>query len=360
MKATRALVKKRRSMALTINPHLSPLTSEFPMAAMFQKAQRKKKKARIAFVGPTGSGKSYSALTVARGLAGPEGRIAFLDSERGGASMYAGEVDDFDVMELTSFSVENYIAGIKAAVAGKYDVLIIDSLSHAWMGKDGVLEFVDKSKARGGNDSNSNSNSFTAWRKATPLHNELIDTILAAPIHVIATMRAKMEHVMEKDERTGKTEVRKIGLQPVQRDGLEYEFDVIGDINQDHQLVISKSRIGFLSDAVILKPSKKVGEDIRAWLDGGADEAPRVIPTEQVKEAPGHPVDVDEEAMRKALGEEVNMQLDRIGVVGKDERKAYVRRINGEMPVQSIEQMTDVLMALKEMDPISQNGEATP
>ena len=98
---------------------------------------------------------------------------------------------------------QRYIAAIGEAAAAGYDVLIIDSLSHAWMGKDGALELVDKAAKR-----NPAGNAFAAWRDVTPLHNQLVDALLAAPLHLIVTLRSKMEYVQEKDER-GKTVIRK-------------------------------------------------------------------------------------------------------------------------------------------------------
>ena len=225
----------------------------------FKKATKEKSKLRLALIGPTGSGKTYSALAIAEGLGD---RVAVIDTERGSASKYAG-IFNFDVLELETFSVENYMAAIAEAVKAKYDVLVIDSLSHAWAGKDGILEFIDKKSA-----ANPGGSSFMNWRSATPLHNKFVDSILAAPLHVIATMRSKTEWVVEKDDR-GKSTPRKVGLAPVQRDGVEYEFDVIGDMTPEHRLVVSKSRIPGLADDVLDKPGRALGERLRAWLEEG-------------------------------------------------------------------------------------------
>src|SRR5690606_5228856 len=142
---------------------------------------------------------------LAKGLAGDGGRIAVIDTENNSAALYADECE-FDVLNLDTFSPEVYVEAIKAAEAAGYDVLVIDSLSHAWMGKDGALELVDKAAKR------YQGNSFAAWRDVTPLHNQLVDTILQARLHVIATFRAKTEWVLETDPKTGKTQPRKVGL----------------------------------------------------------------------------------------------------------------------------------------------------
>lgn len=226
----------------------------------FQKATKKAAKLRLALIGPAGAGKSYTALRIAEGLGGP---IAAIDTERGSLSKYS-HVTDFDVLELDTFSVEKYINAIHDAEAAGYNVLIIDSLSHAWAGKDGILEFVDKRKTQ------NRGNDFGVWRDATPLQNSLVDAILTSKCHIICTMRSKMEYVIERDEKTGKNVPRKVGLQPVQRDQIEFELDVVGDLDQDHKFVVTKSRIDFLADAVILKPGPEVGKQLLDWLNDGA------------------------------------------------------------------------------------------
>lgn len=234
----------------------------------FQKATKKQAKLRLALIGPSGSGKTYTALSVATGLGT---RIALIDTEHGSASKYSDRFA-FDVLELDSYAPERYIEGITDAAANQYDVLIIDSLSHAWAGKDGILEFVDK-RAK----ATDLRNNFGAWRDATPKHNALVDAILAAPLHIIVTVRAKTEYVLEKDERTGKQTPRKIGLQPVQRDGLEYEFDVVGDMKlEDNTLVVSKTRCPQLAGEVIRQPGAPLAELLKGWLTDGV--APSYVP----------------------------------------------------------------------------------
>lgn len=218
----------------------------------------------MAITGPSGSGKTFTALTVASAL----GRVAVIDTERGSASKYA-DLFDFDVLELTEYDPRKYIDAIKAAQANGYSVLVIDSLSHAWTGQGGVLEMVDRAAKR-----TQSQNSFAAWRDVTPLHNQLVDTILGTPIHIIATMRSKTEYVLEKDER-GRTMPRKVGLAPVQRDGMEYEFDVVAEMDMDNNLIISKSRIISLTGAVVNRPGAQFAETLRAWLSDGASAPAR-------------------------------------------------------------------------------------
>jgi hypothetical protein len=231
--------------------------------SMFQKATKKQARLRMALIGPSGSGKTYTSLRIASRLGK---KIAVIDTEKGSASKYSDQFG-FDVLELETFGPQRYIDAIKAAGDAGYEVLVIDSLSHAWNGKGGALELVDQATAR-----SKSGNSYTAWRDVTPLHNDLIDAILRAKCHVIATMRVKTEYVIEKDEKTGKSTPRKVGLAPVQRDGMEYEFDVVGDMD-NAQLVITKTRCPAIAKAVVNEPGSEFADTLKAWLTDGV-EAP--------------------------------------------------------------------------------------
>ena len=228
----------------------------------FVKATKKKTYLRLALMGPAGQGKSFTALRIASAIGK---KVAGFDTERGSLKKYSGDPNpdggyfDFDVEDqMTDFSVDNYIKAIHEAVQGGYDVLVIDSLSHAWAGQGGILEFVDNKKG------DKNTNNFTAWRDATPKHNKLVDALLTAPIHIIVTMRTKMEYVQEKDEK-GKTVIRKVGLQPVQREGLEYEFDVVGDMD-DSTFYVSKTRCSPLKGKRFYEPGKDIAKILMTWL----------------------------------------------------------------------------------------------
>jgi len=242
------------------------------MDLQFKRAVKRNLYARIALLGPTGSGKTYTATRWAYALA-DSGKIAAIDTEHGSLSKYAGMRIDGqewrpDVIEFDSFSPEHYIDAIHLAEKLGYEVLIIDSLSHAWAGKDGTLEYVDKVAQRDG------GGGFQAWRKGTSLQNELVETILGAKLHIIATMRVKMDYVVEKDS-NGKTSVRKVGLQPVQRDGVEYEFDLVCDLNADNVLTVSKTRCPELNEKSYRKPGIEPIAILRVWLNGDKEATPR-------------------------------------------------------------------------------------
>ncbi len=231
---------------------------------MFKKAERKKAYLKMALCGVSGSGKTYSAILLAKGLGG---RVAMIDTENGSGEMYA-DIADYDVAVLAPpFSPAAYINAIKEAEREGYNVLIIDSLSHAWSGQGGVLEMVDKQAA-----TSRSNNSYTAWRNVTPEHNRLVDTILQCKMHVIVCMRSKTAYELQENERGKKVPV-KVGLAPIQRDGMEYEFTIVFDIDRErHYAIASKDRTG-LFEGKIEPITPETGELIRQWIDGGV-EAP--------------------------------------------------------------------------------------
>jgi hypothetical protein len=243
---------------------------------MFKKAVKRDAKLRLALCGPAGSGKTYSLLSIATELGGP---IAYVDTEHGSASKYA-DLFEFDVQEPEVFDPRQLIEAINAACEAGYKVICIDSLSHYWMGTGGELDLVDAAAKK-----DRNNNSFAAWKHVTPIHNKLVDTIIAAPIHVLVSMRTKTEWVIEKDERTGKNVPRKVGLAPVMRDGIEFEFDVCGDLDQDNTLVVTKSRCPELAGKVINRPGKEMAQTLKKWLSG-SPAAQASAPAQPQQQAP--------------------------------------------------------------------------
>lgn len=233
----------------------------------FQRAVKTTAKARVAFYGVGGSGKTTYALMLARTLAGPEGRIALLDAEGGSAGKYADSFE-FDMqVQRPPFHPQRVADGIKAAADAGYDVFVADGISPYWSGSGGVLEIVDESKKRGG-----------GWADGTPAHGKLINALLDSPIHVIFTVRAKSETLVEKDS-NGKTTIRKVGLKPDTREGLEYEVDALlyCDV-ADNSITIEKTRIARqLGLKIETSASLRWCEGFRDWLASGAP-APAAAP----------------------------------------------------------------------------------
>ena len=239
---------------------------------MFQKAKKSVAKLRIALAGTAGSGKTFSALKLASGFGGT---IAVIDTERNSASLYADRFS-FDVCNIEPpYTPEKYIAAIQEAEKVGYTTLIIDSFSHAWAGEGGLLDIHDKisSASRSGN-------SFAAWRSVTPMHNRLVDTILGCKCHIIATMRAKADYVQE--ETNGKKTVKKVGLAPVQRDGVDYEFTLVFDVSQDHVASSSKDRTS-LFDGRPCVITEETGKQLVSWLNA-KEEPVKIQPQPQTQQ----------------------------------------------------------------------------
>lgn len=226
---------------------------------VFKKAERKVSFLRAAFCGPSGSGKTYSSLLLARGLVGENGKIAVIDTERGSASLYS-DLTDFDVAELQPpYTPKRYIELIKEAY-NKYDVLVIDSLTHGWAGIGGVLEMHD-------NATKVQRNSYMAWRDVTPEHNLLVDTLLSSPCHIVCTMRSKTAYEIQ--ENNGKKAPVKVGMAPIQREGMEYEFTVVWDISVDSNIAVaSKDRTQLWKNRCEVFGIEH-GKELARWLFSG-------------------------------------------------------------------------------------------
>jgi hypothetical protein len=264
---------------------------------MFKKAEKKKAKLRLALSGTSGSGKTYGALQIAKGIGG---KIAVLDTERGSASLYSDTVD-FDVVELgPPYEPERFIEIMDAAAKAGYDVLIIDSITHEWKGAGGMLEIVDniaRAKFRG--------NSYAAWNEGDKRHRRFIDAMLHSPLHVIVTMRSKAVYV--EGERNGKKTIEKQGAAPEQRDGIEYEFTAVLDLTVDGNLAVkSKDRTRLFSDP--FRITEDTGRKLREWLESGAEVKPEPKP-EPVKHIPATAETLAELANQYA-GEPEEVMLD--------------------------------------------------
>ena len=224
-----------------------------------RKAQRKKAKLRLGIAAPSGAGKTYSALLLAFGIGG---KVGVIDTEHGSADLYE-DLGEYDIINIDALSMFE-----KAA----YDIVIMDSLSHGWAGDGGLLDKQGKLADRG-------TNSFAAWRTITPEHNGLVEAILTSPCHIIATMRAKQEYVLETNEK-GKQTPKKVGLAPVQREGMEYEFTVMLDIDMNHIASSSKDRTR-LFDGQLFKITQAHGEALRDWLENGVEQVQKVSAAER-------------------------------------------------------------------------------
>ena len=229
----------------------------------FKKAERKKAKLRLGISGASGAGKTYTSLLIAKGLVKDFSKVALIDTENGSGELYSN-LGEYSVATIRPpFSPDKYIEAIRAAEQAGFEVIIIDSLSHAWTGEGGLLDIHDKATR-----ASKSSNSYAAWREVTPKHNQLIDTLLQSLSHVIVTTRAKAEYVLQDDN--GRKVPKKVGMSPIFRDGLEYEMTVFLEMSQDHIATATKDRTK-LFDGKSFIPTPDTGAELLGWLEGGAD-----------------------------------------------------------------------------------------
>lgn len=235
----------------------------------FQKVTRFKSKLRLALAGPSGSGKTLSALLLAYGITGDWSKIALIDTEHGRAKFYADRSDlgtgAFLYQEMCApYSPDKYKQMVSegAAAVGADGVVIVDSFSHAWDNEGGVLDIKSNIAKQ------ANRNDYTAWNEAGQIQNNLVNAILSANCHTIITLRTKMAYAMEENER-GKMVPVKLGLAPVQRENVEYEFDIVLNISANHQAMVSKDTTFLDGWTGIITP--ELGTQIRDWLDNGIE-----------------------------------------------------------------------------------------
>jgi hypothetical protein len=223
-----------------------------------QKAQRHQVKLRIGLSGPSGFGKTYSALLMAYGITNDWNKIALIDTENNSASLYS-HLGSFNVLSLDEpYSPERYIKAIKVCAESDIEIIIIDSISQEWSGKGGCLEIHEQ---LGG--------TFNMWSKITPRHNSFIDAIIQSKCHVIVTTRSKVDYSLDKDA-NGKTKVMKLGTKSIQREGLEYELTVNFEfLNENHLVSASKDRTEIFSGMPEFIINSSTGKKLIEWCNQG-------------------------------------------------------------------------------------------
>ncbi len=327
------------------------------MALQLRKAERKKAKLKLGMSAPSGGGKTLGALFVGYGLMKEKypklaedelwSKICIVDSENGSGELYVNSEKDgiaigvYNVITLDPpFTPEKYINSILLCYNEGLEVCIIDSASHLWAGSGGLLDQQGQIAKRQG------YNSYTAWREITPLHNKFVDTMLQTDIHIISTMRSKQEYVQEKDEK-GSTKIRKIGLNPVARDGMEFEFTAFLEIDSGHTAFGSKDRTGIV-DQRYFKITPEIGKEFMKWLDSGSDESkpPQIIA--EAKEDAKQPTQEDRLTTGIAKIKELTTKLVESGITKKliaDTIKTNLK-INGK-PSANFNAIKDLDIALK-------------
>jgi hypothetical protein len=236
-----------------------------------RQAQRKQAKIKLALQGPSGSGKTYSALLLASGIT-EYSKIAVIDTENHSADLYAN-LGDYNVLELSKvFTPERYITAIEVCENAGMEVIIIDSVSHEWEGSGGILDL----------HGNMPGNSFTNWAKMTPRHNAFVQKILESPCHIISTIRTKTDYTLS--EKNGKMVPEKVGLKGITRDGMDYEFTIVFDLDIKHYATASKDRTNLFMDKppYVITPSH--GEMILNWCNQGTSLDEVIKQVQQAKD----------------------------------------------------------------------------
>ncbi len=219
-------------------------------------ASKKKVKIKCALQGPSSSGKTKSALLIAYGLCGEWEHIAVIDTENRSSELYS-DIGTFKVLHLTQpFSPERYEEALIACLQNNIKVVIIDSLSHEW---EYILD----------THSSLVGNSFTNWSKLTPRHNAFIQALLQADVHVIATIRTKQDYVLS--EKNGKLVPEKVGLKALQRDGIDYEFTLVFDLDISLRAKASKDRTRLFFGKPEFIPTSETGKQILNWYNEGIE-----------------------------------------------------------------------------------------
>lgn len=224
------------------------------------KATRKKSFLRLNLSAPSGAGKTYSALLMAKGLVGNWDKIAVIDTENGSASLYS-HLGEFNVIDLQPpFTPARYMEAIDACLSAGMECCIIDSSSHEWSGPGGCIESNEKlaqAKYRG--------NTWSAWNETTPQHDAFVQKVLQARCHMITCTRSKTETIMGEDKK-----VKKVGMKDIQRDGWEFELTVSLTIDRDtHMAVASKDRTNIFEGKAPFIITESTGEMIKLWCESG-------------------------------------------------------------------------------------------
>lgn len=217
------------------------------------KAERKQAVIKMALQGPAGSGKTIGSLLLAFGLVGNWNQIAVIDTENNSSHLYS-HLGAYNVLSLSEpFSPERYNEAIEACEKAGMRAIILDSITFEW---EHLLDY----------HSNMSGNSYTNWSKVTPRHNAFVQKMLQSPVHVIATIRSKQDYVLT--DKNGKMVPERVGLKGITRDGVEYEFTIVMDIDIKHQATASKDRTGLFTHPLPFLITEQTGTKIKIWCLG--------------------------------------------------------------------------------------------
>ena len=250
--------------AVAVDPEALPEAADSPPPPgrryTFATASRAVQLARLAIAGPKGSGKTLTALEIARALGG---RIVVIDTQRGHAALYAGEFQ-FEMVTLNRFHPDTLVDVIAHAVREGFDTIVVDNVSSWWSGPAGILEQVDQNTRPGAGGS--------GWKHVRPMERRMLTALQGAPAHVIVTVRVKTEILAHHDE-SGAIGAATVGLKWEQREGFEYDWALAGVLSMDNTLTLTAADRE-LHGLQVPKPDAAFGARIKRWLEDGAPVEP--------------------------------------------------------------------------------------
>jgi hypothetical protein len=230
---------------------------------VFRPATKDGFKARISIQGVSGSGKTWTGLSIASGLAEGQ-RFAVIDTERGAAALYVNDLDAaFDTLPMHRYDPRDLQKALAAAAHAGYPVVMVDSLSHFWKGTDGTLDQVEKAA-----QANYGGNKFAGWKDGGKIQNEMIEALMSYPGHVVATMRSYVDWVLEDRKPVNK------GMRAEQRRGIEFEFGVAAEMDEANRLRFIKTRCPSFRGVLLDQPhgARDIAKPYLDWLRSGAEE----------------------------------------------------------------------------------------
>lgn len=245
------------------------------MAIQIRKAARQKAKLRVGMSGPSGSGKTLSALLLAKGIVqGRLEKVTIIDTENGSADLYS-HIGGYNIISLQApYTPEKYIEALEACDKAGMELVIIDSVSHEWDGKGGLLEsneLLAQTKFKG--------NTWAAWSVTTPRHQRFLETIVGSKMHIITTARSKTDTIQTEDKK-----IKKVGLKEIQREGFEYELTLNFNIDREgHYAVASKDRTGIFSERDPFIITEETGKTLLEWAESGTESAPEIVNKDQIE-----------------------------------------------------------------------------
>ena len=175
------------------------------MTFHFAPAVRDQVSLMIALAGASGSGKTYSALRLAKGMS-PAGKIMFIDTEARRGLHYAEQFAFLHTDMRPPFTPARFIEAIKAAEALGAEVVIVDSFSHEYDGEGGIIEWADQLSEKG-------VKSPGNWKEPKIAHKKMVGGLLQCRANIIFCLRA--EEKIEIIRQDGKTVVRPLGWIPI-------------------------------------------------------------------------------------------------------------------------------------------------